>query len=99
MLRVLDLMKPSKAQINQQLLGLEQTLQSPPVDRSNYLAAITDAQSKLQDLSSHTWERLCCDVSLAAKTVQSAAVSISRIYSWDSTLTVAGDPAKVSRPD
>lgn len=67
----------SRAQINQQLLTLEQTLQSPPVDRSNYLAAITDAQSKLQDLSAQTPNDFA-GVVAAAKTVQSAAVDISR---------------------
>jgi hypothetical protein len=67
----------SKAQINQQLLALEQTLQSPPVDRSNYLAAITDAQSKLQDMSSETPDDFA-GVVAAAKTVQSAALDISR---------------------
>jgi hypothetical protein len=67
----------SRAQINQQLLTLEQTLQSPPVDRSNFLAAITDAQSKLQDLSSQTPNDFA-GVVAAAKTVQSAAVDISR---------------------
>ena len=84
----------SKAQINQQLLSLEQTLQSPPVDRSNYLAAITDAQSKLQDLSSRTPNDFA-GVTAAAKTVQSAAVSISRNPQSGLDADSGWDPAKV----
>jgi hypothetical protein len=85
----------SKAQINQQLLTLEQTLQSPPVDRSNYLAAITDAQSKLQDLSSQTPNDFA-GVTAAAKTVQSAAVDISRNAQSGLDADSGWDPAKVA---
>ena len=85
----------SKAQINQQLLTLEQTLQSPPVDRSNFLAAITDAQSKLQDLSSQTPNDFAGVVS-AAKTVQSAAVDISRNPQSGLDADSGWDPGKVA---
>ncbi len=85
----------SRAQINQQLLSLEQTLQSPPVDRSNYLAAITDAQSKLQDLSSQTANDFA-GVTAAAQTVQSAAVNISRNPQSGLDADSGWDPTKVA---
>ena len=65
------------------------------MDRSNYLAAITDAQSKLQDLSSQTPDDFA-GVTAAAKTVQSAALDISRNPQSGLDADSGWDPAKVA---
>lgn len=94
----------SKAQISEQLAALKETLQNPPIDRSNLLAAISDTQAQLHAMSPQTPDDFA-GVAAAARTVQSAATDISRNPSagidadsgWDpSTLTDLSDLGKAA---
>jgi hypothetical protein len=85
----------SKALISEQLSSLEETLRNPPVDRSNLLAAISDTQSQLQQMSPLTPDDFA-GVVAAAKTVQSSAINISRNPDSGLDADTEWDPDSVS---
>lgn len=81
----------SKAQIEQELHHLTESLSAPKMDRSAALAAIADAQERLHALSPKSPNDFL-GVLAAAKTVQNATLAAARNFEVEFTADIAWSP-------